>query len=753
MGASVEELRRGVKRLAEAGNAPSSHTVASYERRWRQWEAFASHHGVDVLPADEMHVAAFAVARYRAGVSASGVGANLSAIGWFHGRLDPPVDDVAERARTVLRRLRSDGSDRPLSPAPVVSVGALMAMVSVPVDGIRLRSIQLLRNLVGLRPRQLAALDRGGVEFAIDGSWVELRFPAVGRGRTRPRLDPVTVRLDAGRSVLDCPVEAMRALFVGSEPLVKVGQVYKRDGEGPIPSTGTPLLLAARDRALVGVGYAGALRVEELARARVEDLEPLVGGAYRLRLPTTKSSRDGASQAVVLEPTGDVLDPVVLLDRWLAVRGDADGPLFSNVHHSTAEGGMTADEVRGAIQDLAVAAGLPKTVSGHSLRRSWATHTYLKDRDSVGLISLHLRHSRIDNTVRYIEDLALHLVDPADLLSPDVVLAGPGGQQSPHRDLGFERSPLDELVGAALDAIRGSAAFAPSTLQGYASYWSTWERWATNHGFDVFPADPRAVALFAAARADEGIASSTLRGQLRAMEAVHADNGVPTVGFVRLASEIINGLERDRSTVRRKAPVIPVGDLRAMAAWALNEGSIESERDHLMVCVGYAGGLRMDDLHRARIDNVQAVHAGYVLSMSVSKLNQSGSRREGVLLARRDDELDPVAAIDRWRAISGRCTGPLIPATRPGPDRPLSKDAMGDRLARLAARSGSSVSPTGHSLRRSWATHAYEAGTDLLTISRQLRHRRASMTKGYVDSLTPWRDHPADRMTTVADEP
>jgi Phage integrase, N-terminal SAM-like domain len=53
--------------LARAGAAPSAHTVASYERRWRQWQAFADHHGVAALPADPMHVAAFVVARYRAG--------------------------------------------------------------------------------------------------------------------------------------------------------------------------------------------------------------------------------------------------------------------------------------------------------------------------------------------------------------------------------------------------------------------------------------------------------------------------------------------------------------------------------------------------------------------------------------------------------------------------------------------------------------------------------------------------------------
>lgn len=749
---SLAKLERRSGQLADAGNAASPHTLASYRRRWRQWQAFADYHCIAALPADSVHVAAFGVARFRAGVSGSGVGANLSAVGWYHARLDPPVEDVTGLAKQVLRRLRGDGSDTPLSPAPVLSVGALVAMVTAPVLGARTRSAKLVRQVSGVPPRQLVALGRDDVEFADDLAWVRLRLPALGaRGRSGS-LEATSVRLEAGTTVLDCPVEAMRSLLAdaGDGPPFTEGLVQQAGvGEwDPFDAgEGTPVRLAVRNRALVCVGYAGALRVEELSQARVEHLEPVRAG-YRLRLPTTKTSREDASQAVVLDATDGLLDPVRALDRWLAVRGDHDGPLFHNVHHGTEfDRGITTDVIRKVLGDLAGQVGLPATVSGHSLRRSWATHAYLRDRDSLGAVSLHLRHSRVDNTVRYIEDL-LHLVDPSEMLSPVAVVAGPGGQPTPAKDRGFDEAPLDELVGAALDAVRsGGVSFAPSTLRGYASYWSMWERWATGNGFDVFPADPRHVALFAAARAEEGISANTLRGQLRAMEAVHVDNGVPTVGFVRLGAEMIAGLELTRRAPRRQASIIPITDLARMATWALDHAdeSVESLRDHLMVCVGYAGGLRVDDLHRARLEHLEAVPAGYVLRMSVSKLNQSGRRAEGVLLARRDDELDPVAAIGRWKEATGLSSGPLLPVLAvTDPARPVGKDTIGDRLGRLAARAGCSVRPTGHSLRRSWATHAYEAGLDLLSISRQLRHRRPSMTKGYVDSLTPWRDHPAD---------
>jgi len=131
-------------------------------------QSFADQHSITGLPADAVHVAAFVVARYRAGVSASGLAADLSAIGWCHGQLDPPVEDVTGLAKQVLRHLRGDGSDKPLSPAPVLPVGALVAMVSAPVRGVRRRSAKLIRQVTERPPRQLLALRREDVGFAED---------------------------------------------------------------------------------------------------------------------------------------------------------------------------------------------------------------------------------------------------------------------------------------------------------------------------------------------------------------------------------------------------------------------------------------------------------------------------------------------------------------------------------------------------------------------------------------------------------
>jgi integrase len=739
---SVLAERAGV--LAGVGDEPSRHTVASYERRWRQWQRFAGHHGVGALPADPLHVAAFVVARARAGVSPSGIAANLSAIGWFHGRLDPPRSGVTETARAVLRSVERQRPGRVVSPAPVLSVGALAAMARVPVRQGRGRAARLLRVLTGAAPRQLALVRAGDVVFGPGGAWVELRLPAVPPWARRPAIPEQLVRLWAGRSILDCPVEAAAALVTDAAGggLMDRQLLYKQMDLWSEAST-VPLRLAARNRALVAVGYAGALRVEELSTARVEHLEP-VGDSYRLVLPRTKTSRNGRAEAVALTPDGAPFDAVRLLDRWLAVRGDHDGPLFHNVHHHTdLDRGMEPGEIRDTIRDLAVSVGVPATVSGYSLRRSWATHTYLRDRNAVGQISLQLRHGRINTTVRYIEDLACHLLNANEFLSPEVVAAGPGGMPAPAKNLGFATEALEHLVTEAVGLLQPSARHAPATVRTITSHWQRWEAWAADHGIRAFPADPAHVLLFAAARADEGAAANTLRATVRAIQQVHDEAGVPTVGFVRLAGDVIAGTERSRPAPRRRAPVLPIGDLQRMAAfarWAGENGELAGLRDWVMVAVGYTGGLRPGDLHQARLEDLHASSAGLVLHLA-------GQTAGAVLLVPRHDALDVGAALEAWRAATGLHAGPLLPVVPLcQPSRPISKETIVDRLARLAARSGSGVRPTGDSLRRSWATHAYEAGVDLLSINRHLRRRHFDVRRGLTATLSPWPDNPAGRL-------
>jgi len=641
----------------------------------------------------------------------------------------------------------------------VLSVGALLAMAgAVPAQGTKFAAKVVRSSLPAVRPRQLAAVTAADVSWDPAGAWAELRLPATPVAGKHPALAPATVRLPADPGWVACPVRALRQLAAAAADgrLLTERQLFQENLRSFDPTTavdGVAARLQVRDAAIVCVGYAGALRMEELARARLEHIDALNDG-YRLRLPVAKTSRWMADQAVVLDQRDDGLDPVGALDRWLAVRGDDDGPLFTALHHHApgrqASGShMPAGDLRDVLHGLAVRVGLPATVSGYSLRRSWATHHYLADPNNLGRISLQLRHASIDMTVRYVEDLRTHHLDGIDMLSPERVLAGPGGQRTGRKDLGFAPTPLAELIRQARLLQAPSAAKAPSTRRTEDSLWSTWAAYAGSHGWPAEPASPEALALFFAARADQGLTPGTLRAQLRTIVRRHDDAGHPTGGLAELAEEILDAYSRSSTTTTRKAPILGVADLRAMAEAAASSAPTAALRDRVIVCVGYCGAMRVDDLSRARLEDVETTPWGAVLRLRTTKDDPTGGHGETVVLLRRADALDPVAAINDLAAATAGPNGPLVPVDVRG-DRAMSAGAIADRVRALAKAARLRAAPNGHSLRRSWSTHAYEAGVDLVTIQRHLRHSSPTTTKGYIATLSLWRDNPA---ATLANRP
>ncbi|MEJ7765038.1 MAG: tyrosine-type recombinase/integrase [Acidimicrobiales bacterium] len=258
------------------------------------------------------------------------------------------------------------------------------------------------------------------------------------------------------------------------------------------------------------------------------------------------------------------------------------------------------------------------------------------------------------------------------------------------------------------------------------------------------PATAEALAFFVASRADEGLKPGSVRAQLHHIVARHHEAGHPTLGLASLAEEILDAYSRTNTGGPRKAPVLPISDLAEMASVAAWLGPFGLQ-DRVILCAGYCGAMRIDDLARARLEDVEATPWGAVLRLRASKDNPTGKTAETVVLLRRNDALDPIAAIDDLIAATGSASGPLVPV-EVGSDRSLRPDSFAYRLEAMAQQAGLRVPPTGHSLRRSWATHAYEAGVDLVTIQRHLRHASPTTTKGYIESLSPWVENAAVRM-------
>ena len=153
---------------------------------------------------------------------------------------------------------------------------------------------------------------------------------------------------------------------------------------GPIPGD----LRGLRDRAMLLVGFAGALRRSELAAIRFEHLERTDRG-IRLTLPQTKG--DQADAVTVPLPYGDTeLCPVHALDVWQKAAGLVEGAVFRRIWlplrpKTGAEGmapflpqigkdAITPQTVAQIVQIRAMAAGFGRhDLGGHSLKRGALT--------------------------------------------------------------------------------------------------------------------------------------------------------------------------------------------------------------------------------------------------------------------------------------------------------------------------------------------------------------------------------------------
>ena len=117
-------------------------------------------------------------------------------------------------------------------------------------------------------------------------------------------------------------------------------------------------LLGLRDRALLLVGFAGALRRSELAALNVADLS-FGDDGVKILIRHSKTDQEGAGQVVGIT-RGSKLCPVQAIQAWLAAAGIATGPVFRGVnrHGQVSSTGITPQVVAMVVKRCAAATGL-----------------------------------------------------------------------------------------------------------------------------------------------------------------------------------------------------------------------------------------------------------------------------------------------------------------------------------------------------------------------------------------------------------
>jgi len=169
-----------------------------------------------------------------------------------------------------------------------------------------------------------------------------------------------------------------------------------------------------RDRALLLIGYAGALRRSELAAIAREDLGFDAAG-LRLTLPRSKADPEAAG-AILGIPRGRhaATCPVRALEAWLAASGCEFGPVFRKVDRwgGIETRALHPDAIRQILRRRAAEAGLDTPVSPHGLRAGFVTEAYragLRDEEIMG----HTRHRDLASMRRYVRRARLLDDSPA----------------------------------------------------------------------------------------------------------------------------------------------------------------------------------------------------------------------------------------------------------------------------------------------------------------------------------------------------
>ena len=176
-----------------------------------------------------------------------------------------------------------------------------------------------------------------------------------------------------------------------------------------------------RDRALLLIGFAAALRRSELVALKVEDVA-IVAGGLRLRIGRGKTDQVGLGAEIGL-PRGRYAEtcPQRAFDAWQEVAKRKAGPLFRRI--STADrigdAALHPDAVRQILSYRVRLAGIAvdgfDRLSAHALRVGFITEAYgkgVRDED----IMRHTRHRDLRTMRGYVQRAGLVDESPAGLI-------------------------------------------------------------------------------------------------------------------------------------------------------------------------------------------------------------------------------------------------------------------------------------------------------------------------------------------------
>lgn len=156
----------------------------------------------------------------------------------------------------------------------------------------------------------------------------------------------------------------------------------RQDGKAPFLSEHVVLAyptfghdeIGVRDRAIIGIGFSGALRRSEIANIDCEHMKFDADG-ISLLIPNRKTDQEGEGDVIGI-PRDSVACPVHAMKAWLELSGITSGPVFRPVVRRKIKHTRLADrEIARIIQRVVQRIGIEdwEAYGGHSLRAGFCT--------------------------------------------------------------------------------------------------------------------------------------------------------------------------------------------------------------------------------------------------------------------------------------------------------------------------------------------------------------------------------------------
>ena len=319
---------------------------------------------------------------------------------------------LAAPARSADRPPRSDGG---LTPGDVERIAtAIQAELSSATRAAyasswrsweawcRARGLSALPAAPGALAAYLTERAESGLCYGtLDGACSAIAHRHHQDGLADPTADPVVARVRRGLRRIMGTAPRRQAHPLTVDELAQI--VASIDTEAPI---------GVRDRAVLLLGYAAALRPSELAALDLADITVDRHGLL-IAIRRSKTDQEGHGQLVgVAAGLHSATDPIRALRAWLDLRPPGAGPLFTRVPAARpiTRDGIGPRTVSDLVRNRATAAGLGGLgVSGHSLRAGHAT-TAAVNGAPIDRIAAQTRH-------RDLTTLYNHYIRPADALA------------------------------------------------------------------------------------------------------------------------------------------------------------------------------------------------------------------------------------------------------------------------------------------------------------------------------------------------